>query len=73
MPRSRMTVRLCLFVTLAFPVLPSDSLRAQDRPLAWDDLAEVWRVGGLAAPLWAQFTRPDDMASPQPATTRPRC
>ncbi len=54
------TFRCRLFVTLAIPLL-SPVLHAQDRPLTWD-LLEVWRVGGLDAPEWAQFTRPDEMA-----------
>ena len=33
---------------------------AQDRPFA-ADLAEVYRVGGLSAPAWAQFVDPDRM------------
>jgi len=60
--RSRPTPNPCKFVTFAFPVLLPDALHAQDRPLAWDDLAEVWRAGGIGAPQWAQFTRPDDMS-----------
>lgn len=57
-----MSTRVYRFlVTFAFPVLPLSALHAQDRPLAWDDVAEVWRAGGLGAPQWAQFTRPDGM------------
>lgn len=41
--------------------LLSAALHPQDRALTWD-FPEVWRVGGLDAPEWAQFTGPDDMA-----------
>ena len=43
-------------LTLFAPIL-----HAQDRPLA-GDFSEVWRIGGLDAPEWAQFTWRDDMA-----------
>ena len=62
MRRSRRTLNPGLLVTLAATFLPSGAVHAQDRPLAWDDLSEVWRAGGLGAPQWAQFTRPDDMS-----------
>ena len=48
-------------IALITPVLFAPFLHAQDRPLA-GDFQEIWRVGGLDAPEWAQFTRRDDMA-----------
>ena len=46
----------CVTAVAAVP----NQLAAQDRPLA-ADFAEVYRVGGLAAPEWAQFTNPSRM------------
>lgn len=48
-------------VAVLIPVLFPPLLGAQDVPLAWD-FPEVWRAGGLDAPLWAQFTRPGEVA-----------
>ncbi len=56
-PRAIAVVTPVLFA----PVLLAPVLHAQDRFLAWD-FTEVWRVGGLDAPEWAQFTRRDDVA-----------
>ncbi len=47
---------------LTLALLPAEpALHAQDRVLT-GDFPEVWRVGGLDAPEWAQFTHPGDMA-----------
>ena len=48
-------------IAVLIPVLFPPLLAAQDVPLAWD-FPEVWRAGGLDAPLWAQFTRRGDVA-----------
>ena len=48
-------------VAVLIPVLFPPLLAAQDVPLAWD-FPEVWRAGGLDAPLWAQFTRRGEVA-----------
>lgn len=48
-------------IALPAAVLWASALHAQDRPLDWD-FAEVYRVGGVDVPEWAQFTRPDDLA-----------
>ena len=48
-------------IALLTPVLFGPVLHAQDRPLAWDSFAEVYRAGGLDAPEWAQFTRSNDI------------
>ena len=48
-------------IALAAAVLWLPALHAQDRPLAWD-FEEIYRVGGLDVPEWAQFTRSGDLA-----------
>ncbi len=48
-------------IAVLIPVLFPPLLGAQDVPLAWD-FPEVWRAGGLDAPLWAQFTRRGEVA-----------
>ena len=48
-------------IALMTPVVFGSILHAQDRPLASDNFEEVYRVGGLDAPEWAQFTRSNDI------------
>ena len=48
-------------VAVLIPVLFPPLLGAQDVPLAWE-FPEVWRAGGLDAPLWAQFTQRGEVA-----------
>ena len=52
-PRIRFTMLACS--GLVAWALTGGEATAQDRPLA-ADFEEVYRVGGLAAPEWAQFT-----------------
>lgn len=40
---------------------PRSALTAQDIPLSWD-FDEVWRAGGISAPVWAEFTRSGEFA-----------
>ena len=45
----------------AAPRPRSALLTAQDIPLSWD-FDEVWRAGGISAPVWAEFTRSGEFA-----------
>ncbi|MCY4571497.1 MAG: hypothetical protein OXF01_01745 [Gemmatimonadetes bacterium] len=51
------TISVALLAGLATPLSP---VHAQDRPLT-ADFPEVYRVGGLSAPDWAQFTERGDL------------
>ncbi|MYA64254.1 MAG: hypothetical protein F4Y21_06355, partial [Gemmatimonadetes bacterium] len=54
-PRIRVTMLAC--AAMVAWALSAGDAGAQDRPLG-AELAEVYRVGGLNAPEWAEFVNP---------------